>query len=105
MLIVTTDSIVGKNIVEVLGYVHGEVVMSKNIGKDITTGLRSLAGGELVNYTKMQEEAREIAINRMIKQAEEMGANAIVGLRLGGASIMQGASEMLAYGTAVIIED
>lgn len=105
MLIVTTDTIVGKNIVEVLGYVNGHTVMSKNIGKDITSGLRSLAGGELVNYTKMQEESRQIAIDRMVKQAEEMGANAIVGLRFGGASIMQGASEMLAYGTAVRIED
>lgn len=105
MLIVTTDTIVGKNIVEVLGYVNGQTVMSKNIGKDITSGLRSLAGGELVNYTKMQEESRQIAIDRMVKQAEEMGANAIVGLRFGGASIMQGASEMLAYGTAVRIED
>lgn len=105
MLIVTTDTIVGKNIVEVLGYVNGQVVMSKNIGKDITSGLRSLAGGELVNYTKMQEESRQIAVDRMVKQAEEMGANAIVGLRFGGASIMQGASEMLAYGTAVRIED
>ena len=105
MLIVTTDTMVGKNIVEVLGYVNGQTVMSKNIGKDITSGLRSLAGGELVNYTKMQEESRQIAIDRMVKQAEEMGANAIVGLRFGGASIMQGASEMLAYGTAVRIED
>ena len=105
MLIVTTDTIVGKNIVEVLGYVNGQTVMSKNIGKDITSGLRSLAGGELVNYTKMQEESRQIAVDRMVKQAEEMGANAIVGLRFGGASIMQGASEMLAYGTAVRIED
>lgn len=105
MLIVTTDTIVGKKIVEVLGYVNGQVVMSKNIGKDITSGLRSLAGGELVNYTKMQEESRQIAVDRMVKQAEEMGANAIVGLRFGGASIMQGASEMLAYGTAVRIED
>lgn len=61
--------------------------------------------GELVNYSKMQEESRQIAVDRMVKQAEEMGANAIVGLRFGGASIMQGASEMLAYGTAVRIED
>lgn len=105
MIIVTTDSIPGKNIKDVLGYIADGTVRSKNIGKDIGAGLKSLAGGELHGYTEMQEESRKIAVGRLAEKAEKMGANAIVGLRLTSSSIMANASEIVAYGTAVIIED
>ena len=105
MLIVTTDTIPGKNIVEVIGYVASGTVRSKNLGKDIGAGLKSLAGGELHSYTDMQNESRQIAVGRLVEQAEALNANAIVGLRLMSSSIMNSASEMVAYGTAVRIEE
>ncbi|MBC5996922.1 hypothetical protein EAI30_08105 [Romboutsia ilealis] len=105
MLIVTTDAIPGKNIIEVIGYVASGTVRSKNLGKDIGAGLKSLAGGELHSYTEMQNESRQIAIGRLVEQAEALNANAIVGLRLMSSSIMNSASEMVAYGTAVKIEE
>ena len=105
MIIVTTDSIPGKKIVDVIWYVTQGTVRSKNLGKDIGGALKSLAGGELNAYTEMQEESRKIAVGRLVDKAEKMGANAIVGLRLTSSSIMSSASEMVAYGTAVIIED
>ena len=97
MLIVTTDSIADRKIVKVLGLVKGSTVRSKNIGKDIGAGLKGIVGGELNAYTEMLTESRQIAIGRM-------GANAIVALRLQSAAVMQGAAEMVAYGTAVVIE-
>ena len=105
MLIVTTDAIPGNNIIEVIGYVASGTVRSKNLGKDIGAGLKSLAGGELHSYTEMQNESRQIAIGRLVEQAEALNANAIVGLRLMSSSIMNSASEMVAYGTAVKIEE
>lgn len=105
MLIVTPDAIPGKNIIEVIGYVASGTVRSKNLGKDIGAGLKSLAGGELHSYTEMQNESRQIAIGRLVEQAEALNANAIVGLRLMSSSIMNSASEMVAYGTAVKIEE
>ena len=105
MIIVTTDLIPGKNIVDVLGYVAAGTVRSKNVGKDIGASLKSLAGGELHSYTDMQEESRKIAVGRLIEKAEAMGANAVVGLRLTSSNIMASASEIVAYGTAVIIEE
>ena len=105
MLIVTTDTIPGKNIIEVIGYVASGTVRSKNLGKDIGAGLKSLAGGELHSYTEMQNESRQIAVGRLVEQAEALNANAIVGLRLMSSSIMNSASEMVAYGTAVRIEE
>ena len=105
MLIVTTDNIPGKKIVKVLGCVADSTVRSKHLGKDICSVFKSLAGGELKEMTDMQNESRQIAIERIIAKAEELGANAIVGLRLTSSSIMSGASEMVAYGTAVYIED
>lgn len=105
MLIVTSDSIPGKNITEVIGYISASTVRSKNIGKDIGAGLKSLAGGEIHSYTEMQEESRKIAVGRLVEKAESMGANAIIGLRLTSSSIMSSASEMVAYGTAVKIDD
>ncbi|SCI16178.1 MULTISPECIES: YbjQ family protein [unclassified Romboutsia] len=104
MLVVTTDLIPGKEIKEVLGFVSDSTVRSKNIGKDIGASFKTLVGGEIVSYNEMMTEARQIAIGRMVEKAEQMGANAIVGMRLGSSAVMQGASEVIAYGTAVIIE-
>lgn len=100
MLIMTCDQIPEKSYT-VLGTVIGSVVKSKNIGKDIGAGLKSIVGGELRSYTKMQEEARKEAIERMTAEAEALGADAIIAMRLSSSSIIQGASEMIAYGTAV----
>ena len=104
MLVVTTDTIADKKIVKVLGLVKGSTVRSKNVGKDIGASLKGLVGGELNSYTEMLTEARQIAIGRMVEDAEKLGANAIVGMRLQSAAVMQGAAEMVAYGTAVVVE-
>lgn len=103
MLIVTSDSIPGKEIVEVKGLCKGNTVRSKNVGSDIGASLKTLVGGELNSYNDMLKEARQIAIGRMVEDAEQMGANAIVAMRLGSASVMAGAAEIVAYGTAVVI--
>lgn len=103
MIIVTTSEIPGYEIVEILGLVIGNTVRSKHLGKDIGAFFKTLAGGEIKAYTEMLTESRNIAIQRMIDEAEKMGADAIVGVRLGSSSVMSGAAEMLAYGTAVKI--
>ncbi len=100
MLIVTIDHIPGKNF-EVLGVARGCTVRSKNLGQDIMAGFRTLVGGEVADYAEMLTEARQIATGRMVKNAEEMGADAIIGMRYASASVMQGAAEVIAYGTAV----
>lgn len=105
MLVVTSDDIKGKRIVKVLGLVKGNTIRARNIGRDIVAGLRSIAGGEISEYTKMVAESREQALDRMIESAEKMGANAIVTQRFTTSAIMQNAAELLAYGTAVIVED
>lgn len=104
MLILTTEIVPGKEIKDVKGLVKGSTVRSKNIGKDIGAGFKSLVGGELTGYNEMLVEARKIAIGRMVEEAESMGANAIIGFRLMSSAVMQGAAEMVAYGTAVVIE-
>ena len=101
MIIVTTDSIVGKEISESLGIVKGEVVHSKNLGRDFMAGMKTLVGGEIKSYTDMIKEARNTATQRMIEEATNLGADAIVGVRYGSSAIMQGAAEIIAYGTAV----
>ena len=100
MLIVTTETITGKTL-QPLGMVSGSMVQSKNAFKDIGAGFKSMVGGELVSYTKMMQEARDIAVNRMIQQAQSMGADAVVGVRFSSSSVMQGAAEIMAFGTAV----
>ena len=100
MLIVTTETITGKTF-QPLGMVSGSMVQSKNAVKDIGAGCKSIVGGELVSYTKMMQEARDIAVNRMIQQAQSMGADAVVGVRFSSSSVMQGAAEIMAFGTAV----
>ena len=105
MIIVTTEHIPGMKVTEVKGLVRGNAVRARAIGRDITAGLRNLVGGELPEYTKLLTESREMATQRMIERAEELGANAIVSTRFGTAGITQGASELLAYGTAVVAEE
>ena len=100
MLITTCDIIPGKQI-EPLGLVSGNVVTSKHIGRDIMAGFKNIAGGEIKSYTDMMNEGRRLAEQRMIAQAQSMGANAIISMRFASASVMEGTQEMLAYGTAV----
>ena len=103
MLILTTDTVPGKNIKEVIGLVKGSTIRAKHIGKDIGASFKQIVGGELTGYDEMLTEARKIAIARMVEDAKSQGANAIIGFRLTSASVMQGAAEMLAYGTGVIL--
>jgi uncharacterized protein YbjQ (UPF0145 family) len=100
MLLVNTDYISGKNL-ETLGLVKGATVRAKHIGKDIMSGLKNLVGGEIKAYMEMMEEARNIATDRMIKDAEKLEADAIINVRYATSSIMQGAAEVIVYGTAV----
>ena len=100
MILVNTDYISGKNL-EMLGLVKGSTIQSKHIGKDITQSFKTLVGGELKSYTEMMNEARELATRRMVEEAERMGADAIVNIRYASAAVMQGAAEVIAYGTAV----
>ncbi|ALG51476.1 TPA: heavy metal-binding domain-containing protein [Vibrio parahaemolyticus] len=101
MIYTTTDTIPGKEIAEVRGVVTGNVVQSKHIGRDLVAGLKSIVGGEIRGYTEMMTEARDIAIQRMVEQANQKGADAIVGIRFTTSSIVDGSSEILAFGTAV----
>ncbi len=100
MLLVNIDHIPGREL-EVLGLVKGTVVQSKNFGKDFMAGMKTLVGGEIKGYTDMLVEARQIATKRMVDEAEALGADAIVNIRFGSSSVMQGAAEVVAYGTAV----
>ena len=104
MLICTTDDVPGHRIVQVLGLVRGNTVRTRNVGVDFLAGLRKLVGGEVGGYTAMLSQSREQALDRMRAEALGVGANAIVAVRFTTAGVMQGAAELLAYGTAVIIE-
>ena len=101
ILITTTEGVPGYKVAQVLGVVKGNTVRARNIGRDIGAGLKNLVGGEIKTYTDMVSNARDEAFNRMVNQAIEMGANAVINVRFMTSMIMQGASEMLAYGTAV----
>lgn len=101
MLITTQDAIEDCHITETLGLVYGNTIRSRHVGNDILAGLKSIVGGEISEYTKMMAESREQAIDRMVKQARVLGADAIVGMRFTTAAVMQGAAEILAFGTAV----
>ena len=104
MIIVTSSGIEGKKIVKTLGMVKGSTIRARHLGRDISAGLRSLIGGEITEYTKLMAEAREEAIQRMVEQAEEMGANAILDVRFTTSMVVSGSSELLVYGTAVIVK-
>ena len=100
MLLTTTENIPGKQY-EIIGIVKGNMIQTKNIGRDLTQGLKSVVGGELKNYVKMMNESRAIATKRMVEEAEELGADAIVAMRYVTSMITAGAAEITAYGTAV----
>ena len=102
--LVTTPTLPGKTIVRTLGLVRGNTIRARHIGKDIMAGLRNLVGGEVTEYAKLLAESREQALDRMVDQAEELGANAIIGLQFQTSVIMSGAAERMAYGTAVVVE-
>lgn len=100
MLLVNTDYISGKEL-ETLGIVKGSIVQTKNFGKDFMAGIKTLVGGEVKEYTEMLNQARQIAVKRMVDEAQAMGADAVVNVRYASSSVMQGAAEVIAYGTAV----
>ncbi len=104
MIIVNISTIEGKVITETFGIARGSTVRARNVGQDIFAGLKNLIGGEISEYTKLQADSREQALQRLIEDAEKMGANAVVNVRLTTSMVMQGCSEILAYGTAVTIK-
>tara|TARA_B100002003_G_C14092013_1_gene525234 strand:+ start:1189 stop:1503 length:315 start_codon:yes stop_codon:yes gene_type:complete len=103
MIVVTSERIEGKEITSTVGLVKGSTIRARHLGRDIVAGLRAMVGGEVIEYTKMMAQAREQALQRMVEDAEEQGANAIVSLRFTTSMIMTGSSEILAYGTGVIL--
>jgi uncharacterized protein YbjQ (UPF0145 family) len=104
MLLSTTHTIEGKRIIKHLGLVRGNTIRARHLGRDIMAGLRNVVGGEITDYTKMMAESREQAIDRMTEEAEKLGANAIVGVDFATSMMMSMASEILVYGTAVVVE-
>lgn len=105
MILTTGEMVAGKKIVKTLGLVRGNTVRARHIGKDIGAAFRNIVGGEVKEYTKLIAESREQSIDRMIEEAKGLGANAVIQIRFTTSEIMKGAAELLAYGTAVIIED
>ena len=105
MIVTTTDEVPGRRVASVLGLVRGNTIRARHIGHDIGAVMRHVVGGEIREYTKMMAESREQSIDRMIEEAEGLGANAIVGMRFTTSMIMSGAAEILAYGTAVVLEE
>jgi uncharacterized protein YbjQ (UPF0145 family) len=104
MIVTTTDFIPGKEVTEILGIARGSTVRARNVGADFLAGLKNLVGGEVSEYTKLQAHSREQALQRMIKDAERMGADAVINVRFMTSMIMSGMSEILVYGTAVKIK-
>ena len=100
MMLVSIDSIPGKEY-EVLGIVKGTIVQSKNVGRDFMAAIKTLVGGEIAGYTEMLNEARQLATKRMVDEATALGADAVIGVRYGSSAVMQGAAEIVAYGTAI----
>ena len=101
MITTTTSTVPGNKISEILGIARGSTVRARNIGRDIFAGLKNIVGGEIEEYTKLQAQSREQAMQRMLQDAERLGADAVINVRFGTSMVMQGAAEMLAYGTAV----
>ena len=102
--LLTINEVPGKKIKKVLGYVKGSTVQTRHVGKDIMASFRSIVGGEVASYAEMMNDARQIATERLLLDAEELGANAVIGFRLQSSTIMGGAAEIIAYGTAVVVE-
>ncbi len=105
MIIATSETIAGKKTVKTLGLVKGNTIRARHMGRDIAAFFRGLIGGEISEYTKMMAESREQSLDRMVEEAKQLGANAIVMVRFSTSSMMQGAAELVVYGTAVIVED
>ena len=105
MIVVTSETIAGKRIVETLGLVRGNTVRARHIGRDIMAGLRNIVGGEIHEYAKLIAESREQSLDRMVAEAAKRGANAVVATRFTTSMMMGGAAELLAVGTAVVVED
>jgi len=105
MIVVTDNRIVGKRVVRTLGLVRGNTIRARHLGKDVIAMFRNMVGGEISEYTKMMAESREQALDRMVEEATELGANAVICTKFMTSMLMQGAAELLAYGTAVVIED
>jgi uncharacterized protein YbjQ (UPF0145 family) len=104
MMLVTTPEVPGRKIVKVIGLVRGNTIRARHIGHDFMAGLRNIVGGEITDYTKMLAEAREQALDRMMEDARRAGANAVVAMRFSTSAVMNGAAELVAYGTAVVVE-
>ena len=105
MIVVTTPTVPDKVVVETIGLVSGNAIRARHIGKDILAGLRAIVGGEIHEYAKLLAESREQAVNRMVSKAINLGANGIVNMRFSTSVVMGGAAEMMAYGTAVILDE
>ena len=104
MTVVTTPNVLGKTVVRTLGLVRGNTIRARHVGKDIMAAMRNLVGGEVTEYAKLLAESREQALDRMVEQAEALDANAVIGLQFQTSVVMGGAAEMMAYGTAVVVE-
>jgi uncharacterized protein YbjQ (UPF0145 family) len=104
VIIATTENVAGHRVVRTLGLVRGNTIRARHVGKDIMAGFRNMVGGEISEYTKLLGEAREQSVDRMVAEAEALGANAIVMARFSTSQVMSGAAELLAYGTAVVVE-
>jgi uncharacterized protein YbjQ (UPF0145 family) len=104
VIVVTSSGIAGMRVVRTLGLVRGNTIRARHIGRDIMAGLRNIVGGEISEYTKLLAESREQSLDRMVEEARSLGANAIVDVRFTTSMVMHGAAELLAYGTAVVVE-
>ncbi len=104
MIVATSEQIEGKKTIKTIGLVKGSTIRARHLGRDIMAGLRGMVGGEVTDYTKMMAQSREEALKRMIEDAEKKGANAVVSMRFATSMVMQNASEVVAYGTAVVLE-
>jgi uncharacterized protein YbjQ (UPF0145 family) len=104
-MVTTSPQIAGKKVVKTIGLVRGNTIRARHLGRDIIAGLRNIVGGEVTEYGKLLAESREQALDRMLAQADELGANAVIGLQFQTSVVMAGAAEMMAFGTAVVVED
>ncbi len=105
MIVTTLDEVADRKTVKVLGLARGNTIRARHIGKDIMAGLRGVVGGEVSEYTKLFAESREQSLDRMVEEAEELGANAVLGVRFATSMVMSTAAELMVYGTAVVLED
>jgi uncharacterized protein YbjQ (UPF0145 family) len=105
VIVTTTESVAGKRVVRTLGLVRGNTIRARHVGRDILAALRNLVGGEVAEYTKLLAEAREQALDRMVAEAQQLGGNAVIGVRFSTSMVMSGAAELLAVGTAVVLQD